>query len=138
MNYEKLSLEELEELFLQQREHHYALTEAVRNSRDALAGIMNAVNDKRKGNGGVSFDGEIEEMFQSIRNQQAQLVTNCGVGKAQKDAEDALVYAKPGEKIRMPSIFRDWSCISPALNLSDRAWAQRIEIAASCGKEGRE
>ena len=29
MNYSKLSLEELEELFLQQREHHYALTEAV-------------------------------------------------------------------------------------------------------------
>ena len=27
MNYERLPLEELEELFLQQREHHYALTE---------------------------------------------------------------------------------------------------------------
>jgi hypothetical protein len=66
MNYGKLSLEELEELFLQQREHHYALTEAVRNSRDALADIMNAVNDKRKGNGGASFDSEIEMMFQSI------------------------------------------------------------------------
>ena len=66
MNYARLSLEELEELFLQQREHHYALTEAVRNSRDALDSIMNAVNDKRKGSGGVSFDSEIEEMFQSI------------------------------------------------------------------------
>ena len=66
MNYSKLSLEELEELILQQREHHYALTEAVSNSRDALAGIMKAVNEKRKGSGGVSFDSEIEEMFQSI------------------------------------------------------------------------
>lgn len=65
MNYEKLSLEELEKLFLQQREHHYALTEAVRNSHDALADIMKAVNEKRKGSG-VSFDSEIEEMFQSI------------------------------------------------------------------------
>ena len=66
MNYAKLSLEELEELFLQQHEHHYALTEAVRNSLDALDSIMNAVNDKRNGSGGVSFDSEIEEMFQSI------------------------------------------------------------------------
>ena len=66
MNYAKLSLEELEELFLQQREHYYALTDAVSNSRDALAGIMNAVNDKRKGSGGASFDSEIEMMFQSI------------------------------------------------------------------------
>ena len=66
MNYARLSLEELEKLFLQQREHHYALTEAVRNSHDALASIMKAVNEKRKGSGGVSFDSEIEEMFQSI------------------------------------------------------------------------
>lgn len=66
MNYARLSLEELEELFLQQREHYYALTEAARNSHDALADIMKAVNEKRKGSGGVSFDSEIEEMFQSI------------------------------------------------------------------------
>ena len=66
MNYDRLPLEELEELFLQQREHHYALTEAVRNSHDALASITKAVNEKRKGSGGVSFDSEIEEMFQSI------------------------------------------------------------------------
>lgn len=46
MNYAKLSLEELEELLLQQREHYYALTEAARNSRDTLASIMSAVNDK--------------------------------------------------------------------------------------------
>ena len=40
MNYEKLSLEELEKLFLQQREHHYALTEAVRKSRAVMAGML--------------------------------------------------------------------------------------------------
>ena len=74
MNYAKLSLEELEELFLQQREHHYALTEAVRNSRDALASIMKAVNEKRKGSSGVSFDSEIEEMFQSIHGRSVQPV----------------------------------------------------------------
>lgn len=66
MNYARLSLEELEELFTQQFNHHFELTQAVRASSEALASIMKAVNEKRKGSGGVSFDSEIEEMFQSI------------------------------------------------------------------------
>ena len=48
MNYSKLSLEELEELFLKQREHHYQLTEAVRCSGTVLAKIIGAVKAKRK------------------------------------------------------------------------------------------
>lgn len=95
MNYEKLSLEELEELFLQQREHHYALTEAVRNSRDALASIMNAVSDKRKGNGGASFDSEIEKMFYSIRNQPSEEVgeNNQTIRLPLRSSVYASVYA---------------------------------------------
>ena len=42
MNYEKLSLEELEERFTEQFNHHFVLTEAVRNSSEALTQIMKA------------------------------------------------------------------------------------------------
>lgn len=48
MNYERLPLEELEELFLQQFNHHFELTQTVRNSSEALASIMQAVTRKRR------------------------------------------------------------------------------------------
>ena len=48
MNYDRLPLEELEELFSQQFNHHFELTQAVRASSEALTSIMKAVTAKRE------------------------------------------------------------------------------------------
>lgn len=40
MNYDNVPKEELEELFLQQRYHHYELSEAMRKSRAVMAGML--------------------------------------------------------------------------------------------------